>query len=275
MNSRIMQRLATASPLTQALAIVGMLILLAAGFEGWSAVFGSPRHRGARVVATAPTASPTSTPTASTPAAEAAPPVPIPTTSTVATASGTLVVARAQPNAKAKVVANISPHNLIGQETPFLVLDSQPGWYQVQLPVRPNGATGWVNASQVTTSVVSDFLLVSLSTYRLDHYVSGKRVDSFPVGIGLPQTPTPTGTYYVWAIQDAPGAPYDPVIFALSAFSPTLLNWPLGGIIGVHGWQDPGVEGQKVSNGCVRMHPDDATKLEKNLPLGTPIQIIN
>jgi lipoprotein-anchoring transpeptidase ErfK/SrfK len=65
------------------------------------------------------------------------------------------------------------------------------------------------------------------------------------------------------------------VILALSAFSPTLTNWPYGGIVGVHGWQDPSVEGKQISNGCLRMHPADVTKLEQNLPLGTPIQIVN
>jgi hypothetical protein len=201
--------------------------------------------------------------------------VPIPVSSTVATAQGKLVVARTEPNAKAKVVQSISPHNLIGQDTPFLVTGSQPGWLQVQLPVRPNGTTGWVPADQLATSTVGDYLLATLSTYRLDHYRDGKLVDSFPIGIGVPATPTPTGTFYIWAIQDAPGPPYDPVILALSAFSPTLGNWPYGGIVGVHGWQDPSVEGKQISNGCLRMHPGDVSKLEKDLPLGTPIQIVN
>ena len=132
---------------------------------------------------------------------------------------------------------SISPHNLIRQDTPFLVVGTQPGWLQVQLPVRPNGTTGWVSADQVATSTVGDYLLATLSTYRLDHYRDGKLVDSFPIGIGVPATPTPTGTFYIWAIQDAPGPPYDPVILALSAFSPTLTSWPLGGIVGVHGSQ--------------------------------------
>jgi len=202
--------------------------------------------------------------------------VPIPPTSTVARATSTQpVVARKDPNAKAKVVATIQPHNLIGQETPFLVVGAQPGWYRALLPVRPNGTTGWISADQVTTEEVSDYLLASLSSYRLDHYVKSKLVDSFQMGIGVPATPTPTGTFYVWAIQTDPGPPYDPVIFALNGFSPTLSTWPYGGIVGVHGWQDPSVEGKQVSNGCLRMHPGDVSKLEKDLPLGTPIQIVN
>jgi len=274
--TRFLSRLANAHPLTQALAIVSVIVLLALGVIGWSALFGSkPKKAHPKPGAVAsPSASPT--PTASDlPAPTQTAAVPIPVSSTVATAQGKPIVARAQPNAKAKVVTQLSPHNLIGQDTPFLVLGSQPGWYQVQLPVRPNGTTGWVPADQVATSTVGDFLLATLSTYRIDHYRDGKLMDSFPIGIGVPTAPTPTGTFYVWAIQDAPGPPYDPVILALSGFSPTLANWPYGGIIGVHGWADPGVEGKQISNGCLRMHPGDVSKLEQNLPLGTPIQIID
>ena len=272
----VLSRLANAHPLKQALAVVVVLLLAVAAFEGWGLLFrSSPKRPVAKPVAVArPTESPTPTPSDLPPPTQTA--VPIPVTSTVATAQEAgLVVAHTEPQAKAKVVAKIEPHNLIGQSTPFLVVGSQPGWWQVQLPVRPNGTTGWVSADQVVTSTVGDFLLATLSTYRLDHYKDGKLVDSFPMGIGVPATPTPTGTYYVWAIQDAPGPPYDPVILALSAFSPTLANWPYGGIVGVHGWQDPAVVGKQISNGCLRLHPSDVSKLEKNLPLGTPIQIIN
>jgi lipoprotein-anchoring transpeptidase ErfK/SrfK len=272
----VLSGIANAHPLKQALAVVTVLLLAAAVFEGWGVLFRSSpkRHVAKPVAVAAPTESPTPTPSDLPPPTQTA--VPIPVTSTVATAQEAgLVVARTDPQAKAKVVAKIEPHNLIGQSTPFLVVGSQPGWWQVQLPVRPNGTTGWVAADQVVTSTVGDFLLATLSTYRLDHYKDGKLVDSFPIGIGVPATPTPTGTYYVWAIQDAPGPPYDPVILALSAFSPTLANWPYGGIVGVHGWQDSSVEGKQISNGCLRMHPGDVSKLEKDLPLGTPIQIIN
>jgi lipoprotein-anchoring transpeptidase ErfK/SrfK len=271
----VLSRLANAHPLKQALAGVAVLLVAAAAFEGWGLLSGSsPKHHVAKPAAVAtPAESPTPSPSDLPPPTQTA--VPVPVSSTVATAQGQLIVARTAPNAKAKVVQSISPHNLIGQDTPFLVVGSQPGWLQVQLPVRPNGTTGWVSADQVATSTVGDYLLATLSTYRLDHYRDGKLVDSFPIGIGVPATPTPTGTFYIWAIQDAPGPPYDPVILALSAFSPTLTNWPLGGIVGVHGWQDPSVEGKQISNGCLRMHPGDVSKLEKDLPLGTPIQIIN
>lgn len=270
----LLYRLANAHPLKQALAIVVVLVLMAGAVEGWSALFGGKPAAHPKPVATKPQPSPTPSPS-DLPSPSQSPGVDIPKTSTVATANGTLVVARTQPNARAKVVASVSPHNLIGQPTPFLVFGSQPGWYDVELATRPNGTTGWVSADQVSTSTVTDFLLATLSSYRIDHYRGGQLVDSFPIGTGLSATPTPTGVYYIWAIQDNPGPPYDPVILATSAFSPTLTNWPYGGIVGVHGWSDTSVEGKQISNGCLRMRPGDVTKLEQNLPLGTPIEIVS
>ncbi|GAC1369805.1 MAG: hypothetical protein NVSMB32_14470 [Actinomycetota bacterium] len=202
------------------------------------------------------------------------PGIPIPVSSTVATADINVVVAHKAPDAKSAIVANIPHHNLIGQETPFLVVATQPGWYQVLLPIRPNGTTGWISSDMLRISQTSDFLLATLSAYRIDHFVGGRLTESFPTAIGAPATPTPTGLYYLWAIQPDPGPPYDPVIFALSAFSPTLINWPEGGIVGIHGWADPSVEGKAVSSGCLRMHPGDAAHLQTELQLGVPIQIV-
>jgi lipoprotein-anchoring transpeptidase ErfK/SrfK len=275
MRNRWLYRLANGPPLVQGLAVLTVLVLLAVLFIAGNALLGSGKpHRSPHTVTAAtPSESPSASPT---PSPETSTAVPIPPTSTVARAtSAKPVVARTQPNAKAAVVASISPHNLIGQDTPFLVVGAQPGWYQALLPVRPNGTTGWISADQVKTEQVSDYLLASLSTYKLDHYVNSKLVDSFQMGIGVPTTPTPTGTYYVWAIQTDPGPPYDPVIFALSAFSPTLTNWPDGGIVGVHGWADASVVGKQVSNGCLRLRQADAKKLEDTLPIGTPIQIVS
>ena len=276
MRNRWLYRLANGSPLVQGLAVVTVLVLLAVLFIAGNALLGSGKSNPKRQAAVASPTPSESVSASSTPSPEASPSVPIPPTSTVARATSTQpVVARKDPNAKAKVVATIQPHNLIGQETPFLVVGAQPGWYRALLPVRPNGTTGWISADQVNTEQVSDYLLVSLSNYRLDHYVNAKLVDSFQMGIGVPATPTPTGTFYVWAIQTDPGPPYDPVIFALNGFSPTLSNWPYGGIVGVHGWADAGVIGKQVSNGCLRLRQADAKKLEDTLPIGTPIQIVS
>lgn len=270
MNADWLARLKNPSPRMIAVATVTALALTAAAFMTGVLPNGGHRARTA-VAATTPTpeegASPLPTPSGP-------PGVPIPVSSTVVIAQSNVVVARKAPDAKAGVVANIQHHNIIGQETPLLVTATVPGWYQVLLPVKPNGTAGWVAAADVREEVTNDFLLATLSAFRIDHYVGGKLKESFPVATGASATPTPTGLFYLWAIQADPGPPYDPVIFALSAFSPTLTNWPLGGIVGIHGWSDPSVEGQAISNGCLRMHPGDAGRLQSELQLGVPVQIV-
>ena len=274
MISRWLYRIANASPLVQGLAILCAILVLAAVFVGDYELFGAGSGHHKPVLSDAqdhpsPDISPPTTTATTTTAVQ------IPTTSTVATASANIMLAYSSPSTHSSITAHLTQHNLIGQVNAFLVVGTAPGgWVQALLPVRPNGTTAWFPPDEVQVGQVSDFLLANLSDFTLKHYVDGKLVATFPVGVGLPATPTPTGLYYVYADQQDPGPPYNPVIFALSAFSPTLLNWPEGGIIGIHGWSDTSVEGHPVSNGCLRMRPSDAVKLG-SLPLGTPVEIIS
>jgi lipoprotein-anchoring transpeptidase ErfK/SrfK len=278
MRSRWLYRLAHASPIAQGLAIVGVLLLVLAVFEVDAFFFGGakPAHTVRHVAVASPSPSPEPSPSAPPTPTATASAVPIPVSSTVAVAQGAFLKAYASPSTRSRVVGTVDPHNLIGQQTPMLVVGSAPGWYQVLLPVMlPNDTAGWVEGSGVQTQTVNDFILANLSTFTLEHYVSGKLVNSYPIAEGASATPTPTGMFYVWAIQQSPGPPYNPVIFALSALSPTLRNWPDGGIVGIHGWADTSVEGKAVSNGCMRMKPSDAQALlSSKLPLGTPVEVV-
>ncbi|HEU5002830.1 MAG TPA: L,D-transpeptidase family protein [Actinomycetota bacterium] len=275
MRSRLFYRLANSSPLAQAAAIFCVLIVLVGLFEADNYLFGAkPKHVAKAVASPSPSPSPSPAPTeAPSPAPSTG--VPIPVTSTVATAGDAFVAARSEPSTKGRLIENVDAHNLLGQSTVFLVVGQQPGWYQVLLQKIPNGTTAWVSASQVTISVVNDFILAHLSTYKLEHYNSGKLVGTYSMAIGASKTPTPTGMFYLWGLQTGVPPPYTPAIFALSALSETLTNWPYGGIVGIHGWSDSSVEGKAVSNGCLRLTETDAQRLvNANLPLGTPVQIV-
>lgn len=275
MRSRVFYRLANSSPLLQAGAVFCLLILLVGVFEADNFFFGGkPKHVAKAAASPTPSPSPSPSPTeAPSPVSNTA--VPIPVTSTVATAGEAFVAARVSPSSRAKLIENVDAHNLIGQPTVFLVVGQQPGWYQVLLQKIPNDTTAWVSASQVTISVVNDFILANLSTFKLEHYNSGKLVATYSMAIGADKTPTPTGMFYIWAIQTPVPPPYTPVIYGLSALSETLKDWPFGGIVGIHGWSDPSVEGKAVSNGCLRLTQTDAQRLiNANLPMGTPVQII-
>lgn len=208
----------------------------------------------------------------------AAPPPPPPTdapaSSIVADATGSSVPVYAD-HAAGPVVNRIPATNVLGQREAFLVTDaSVPGWYQVELPVKPTGSTGWIQASGVTTRTDTYYIRVHQSQFKLDFYNNGNLVQSFTVAVGAPSTPTPNGNFFVWAAQDWNSAPYAVGIFALSAFSPVLDNWPGGGRTGIHGWLDTSILGSRASHGCVRMAPGDFARLLHTVPLGTPVEIL-
>jgi len=254
--------------------IIGVAVLLLGGLLAdvylWN-------HSGAHpAAAPAPAQASAASSPAQTTAAAPAPsptPVPVPTTSLVADVAVSQVPVYGAP-AVGKLLALVPNVNAMGQTESLLVVDSSvPGWYEVEVPVRPNGSQGWVQASDVTTRQVPDYLRVYQSQFRLEYYVGGQLQKSFRVAVGAPSTPTPYGRFYVWA-SEAYGGVYTPGIFALSAFSPVLENWPGGGRTGIHGWTDSSILGRRASHGCVRMASSDFAQLLHTVPLGTPVDIL-
>jgi lipoprotein-anchoring transpeptidase ErfK/SrfK len=67
---------------------------------------------------------------------------------------------------------------------------------------------------------------------------------------------------------------YGAYAYGLSGFSNVLTDWEGGGIIGVHGTNDPSSIGIRSSHGCIRMYNRDIKRLVRILPLGTPIEIL-
>jgi lipoprotein-anchoring transpeptidase ErfK/SrfK len=171
------------------------------------------------------------------------------------------------------------PVNPVGQELSFLVTDAVrdgtgESWLRILVPVRPNGASGWVQKSDVSLQRVREKIVVDLSDRLLVHTRDGRVVHRFPVGIGTPSTPTAAGRFYVWAQvpQADPSGPYGVFALGLSGFSEVLLDWPGGGRMAIHGTSDPSDRGQMVSHGCVRVYNPQMRQLER-VPLGTPVII--
>ncbi len=169
--------------------------------------------------------------------------------------------------------------NPFGDEVPLLVTGAERdaaggGWLKVLLPIRPNGASGWVKASDVRLIRQRERIVVDLSSRMLRHYVDGELVDRFSVGIGRPEFPTATGTFYVWGHvpQASPTGPYGDFALPISGFSEVLKDWPGGGRMAIHGTADPGDRGQMVSHGCIRVYNPDMLRLRR-VPLGTPVVI--
>jgi hypothetical protein len=172
----------------------------------------------------------------------------------------------------------LDTRNPLGQLTPLLIeratlLERVP-WYEVLLPLRPNGSTAWVRASDVRVRERSERIVVDLSRRLLWHFRGDRLLHRFSVGVGTPRTPTGTGRFYVWVkvTYDDPGGPYGIAALGLSGFSPVLSDWPGEGRMAVHGTADPGDAGAAVSHGCVRLPNEDLEAL-LDVPLGTPVVI--
>jgi len=169
--------------------------------------------------------------------------------------------------------------NPVGEKLAMLVTGQRTGddgseWVRVLMPIRPNEADGWVHADAVKLEEMDERIVVDLSSRTLEHFVERRRVDRFRVGIGTPQWPTATGTFYVWAHvpQASPTGPYGAFALGISGFSEVLKDWPGGGRMAIHGTPYPSNLGQMVSHGCVRVLNPQIMQLRK-VPLGTPVII--
>ena len=147
--------------------------------------------------------------------------------------------------------------------------------YLVQVPRRPNGATGWVPAREVEVATVRTRIVVDPSAKRVTLYRDGKRVLSTPAAIGAPATPTPTGSFYVnqRLIPSDPGGPFGPGAVGISAFSNVLTGWTQGGPIAIHGTNAPWSIGKAVSNGCIRIPNATLRRVFAQAFSGTPVLI--
>ena len=203
---------------------------------------------------------------------------PDPTETTVATArvAGLTVFASADDDAEGQLV--LERDEEISGEVVLLVLGEDGDRLEVQLPVRPNGTTGWVDAGDVRLTTHRFALEVALGDHELVVTEGGREVLRTPVGVGRSDRPTPGGDYYVKELLSPPdpGGIYGPYAYGLSGFSTVLTEFRDGeGVIGIHGTNEPDLVGTDVSSGCIRMPNETITRLveEVGLPLGTPVTI--
>jgi lipoprotein-anchoring transpeptidase ErfK/SrfK len=151
----------------------------------------------------------------------------------------------------------------------------RPVAFRVQLPIRPNGSTGWVRASDVRLLTVHTRIAVDLSQRRVTLFRDGRPVLVTTAVIGSPATPTPTGRYYVnqRLLAANPTGAYGPGAVGISAFSPALQSWAQGGPIAIHGTDAPDMLGFAVSHGCVRVSNAAIRVLLRLADDGTPVEI--
>jgi LysM repeat protein len=108
-------------------------------------------------------------------------------------------------------------------------------------------------------------ILINLTVKRLYYNSSQAEKKDYPVAVGKPSTPTPTGAYKIitkivnpggvlgtrWMGLDIPDGPY-----------------------GIHGTNNPASIGKEISNGCIRMYNNDVEELFNMVKIGTIVTII-
>ena len=140
-------------------------------------------------------------------------------------------------------------------------------------------------------------LVVNLSEGRLYYFRNDAKghpvVETYPVSVGQVGRTMPLGTTKVIAKQKKPTW-YPPKSIrdrhiaegdVLPPFVPPGPDNPLGeyalrlaipsGAYLIHGTNKPVSVGLQITNGCIRLYPEDIEALFKEVPVGTPVRIVN
>ena len=148
-------------------------------------------------------------------------------------------------------------------------------WVQIRVPRRPNGRKGWVPLDELDeVHLVRTHLVVDRRAFRATLYDSGRQIWTSRIGVGAPGTPTPAGHFYIRErIRNLRGGGlYGPWAFGTSAYS-SLTDWPGGGVVGIHGTNQPQLIPGRPSHGCIRVPNHKVRELARLMPIGTPVTI--
>ena len=147
-------------------------------------------------------------------------------------------------------------------------------WFGVLHPLLPNGKAGWVSAEALRLLRQRWDIVVDRSERRLHLRRDGREVDAFPVAVGRPGSPTPTGRFAVTdRLVTKPGSPYGCCILALSGRQTRLPpGWPGGDRLALHG-TTTGVVGGAYSSGCVRIREPHLRRLMDRIPVGARVTV--
>jgi hypothetical protein len=183
-----------------------------------------------------------------------------------------------RPDQSAPVLARLHLTTEDGLPEVYLVLRSRRDadgriWLEVRVPMRPNGRKGWVRRDALgSLHTVTTRLRVSRGALRATLYRSGRRIWSSRIGVGKPSTPTPGGRFWIRERLRSLGRMYGPWAFGTSAYS-VLSDWPGGGVVGIHGTDEPQLLPGRVSHGCIRVPNAALDRLAHLMPTGTPVLI--
>jgi lipoprotein-anchoring transpeptidase ErfK/SrfK len=137
---------------------------------------------------------------------------------------------------------------------------------------------------RLTRSSFGPVIVVRRGSHRLYLYRGSHFRRRFGVAVGMPQYPTPLGSFRIASMQRNPWW-YPPATAWAAGASPIPPGPgnPLGtrwmglsyGGVGIHGTPDAGSIGYSASHGCIRMRIPDAERLFERVHVGTPVFIVS
>ncbi len=148
-------------------------------------------------------------------------------------------------------------------------------WLKVRIPGRPNGRKGWVRSTVLgPLHLVRTAMLIDTRHSRAVLRRDGRRIWHARIGHGAPGMPTPRGRFWIRErMRNLGGSPiYGPWAFGTSAYS-ALSDWPGGGVVGIHGTNQPWLIPGRPSHGCIRIRNPAIRRLARLMPIGTPVRI--
>jgi len=186
----------------------------------------------------------------------------------------------AQPTTRSPQVGRLRFLTEDGFPEVYVLLAERPAvagttWVQLRLPQRPNNVTGWVRRSALGPfHLVRTRLVVNRSALRITIFKHGQRRFRARVGVGTPGTPTPAGHFWIREKFHASGnSLYGTRAMGTAGYSNVLTDWPGGGVIGIHGTNEPGLIPGRPSHGCIRVRNREVERLYRLTPIGTPLLI--
>ena len=116
---------------------------------------------------------------------------------------------------------------------------------------------------------VKRYVLISKRILWMFDVRYGRVIHRWPVAIGTPQTPTPTGTFFIGKAQTTSGA-WGPLRRPLYRRHDGVYR---GSGYYIHGTNEPWSIGMMASHGCVRMYNHDIREFERVVPDYTRVRI--
>ncbi len=198
------------------------------------------------------------------------------------------------PPARSDVVGVERKHRISDEDTFVDLARSNDSGYLELLAANP-GVDPWVPGDgrkivlplgHVLPNVPREGIVINVAEQRLYWFRGEGDIVTHPIGVGREGYSTPRGTTKIVRKKEHPtwtpgpsARRDDPTLPAVVKSGPEnplgdhalYLGWPS---YLIHGTNEPDGVGRRVSRGCIRLYPEDIESLFGQVPVGTPVRVI-